>query len=71
MGDLNDSCFGYFRHDSTSTDVPDGKEVESVSDIDPDLIEAIEVLKSCYATEKFGEKGMNGVILIHRKKATD
>ena len=46
----------------------DGKEVESLSDIDPNLIEAIEVLKNSYATEKYGERGNDGVIFITTKK---
>lgn len=48
--------------------VLDGKEIESISDIDPDLIKAIEVLKNSYATEKYGERGKDGVILITTKK---
>ncbi|QRX63598.1 TonB-dependent receptor plug domain-containing protein [Dysgonomonadaceae bacterium zrk40] len=46
----------------------DGEEVESVSEINPDLIQAIEVLKDYAATEKFGERGKEGVIIITTKK---
>lgn len=46
----------------------DGKEVESVGEINPELIQAIEVLKNNAATEKFGERGKEGVILITTKK---
>lgn len=46
----------------------DGEEVESVAEINPDLIQAIEVLKDYAATEKFGERGKEGVIHITTKK---
>ena len=46
----------------------DGKEVESVAEINPELIQAIEVLKDYAATEKFGERGKEGVIIITTKK---
>jgi len=46
----------------------DGKEVESISDIDPELIQSIEVLKDYAATTKFGERGKEGVIIITTKK---
>ncbi len=46
----------------------DGKEIESISDIDPDLIGSISVLKNRYTTEKYGERGKDGVILITTKK---
>lgn len=45
----------------------DGKEVESISDIDPELIETIDVLKQ-HAAEEFGERGKEGVIIITTKK---
>ncbi len=48
----------------------DGKEVstEEMKNIEPDTIEKIEVLKGNSATDKYGEKGKNGVILITIKK---
>lgn len=48
----------------------DGKEIdmEKMNDIDPNDIERIDVLKDKSATEKYGEKGKNGVILITIKK---
>jgi len=48
----------------------DGKEItfEEMKKISPDDIEKIEVLKGKTATEKYGEKAKNGVILITTKK---
>ncbi|MEJ2114116.1 MAG: M56 family metallopeptidase [Flavobacteriaceae bacterium] len=47
----------------------DGKETteEEMKELDPDEIEKIEVLKGDSATEKYGKKGENGVILITTK----
>lgn len=45
----------------------DGKEVASLSEFDPEQIESIEVLKQ-HATDKFGERGKEGVIHITTKK---
>jgi len=47
----------------------DGKEVteEEMKELDPAEIEKMEVLKGNSATEKYGEKGENGVILITTK----
>ncbi len=45
----------------------DGKEVESLNDINPDDIESISVLKDKSAIELYGEKGKNGVIIITMK----
>lgn len=48
----------------------DGKELEQkkLTDIDPETIESINVLKGEKATEVYGEKGKNGVIEITSKK---
>ncbi|WP_162097979.1 M56 family metallopeptidase [Marinilabilia salmonicolor] len=48
----------------------DGKKVpfETLSEISPESIEAIEVLKDKSATEKYGDEGKNGVILITSKE---
>jgi TonB-dependent SusC/RagA subfamily outer membrane receptor len=46
-----------------------GKEIskKEMDDLKPDSIDKIEVLKGDSATEKYGEKGKNGVILITTK----
>ncbi len=44
---------------------------ESMKDINPDDIESIEVLKDKSATDKFGEDGANGVIIITLKKGKE
>jgi Spy/CpxP family protein refolding chaperone len=43
----------------------------SMKDINPDDIEKIEVLKDKSATDKFGEDGKNGVIIITLKKGKE
>ncbi|MDI1324342.1 MAG: periplasmic heavy metal sensor [Algoriphagus sp.] len=43
----------------------------SMKDINPDDIEKIEVLKDKSATDKFGEDGANGVIIIYLKKGKE
>lgn len=50
--------------------IVDGKEVEGkkLEDIDTENIETIEVFKGEKATEKYGEKGKNGVVIIKTKK---
>lgn len=48
----------------------DGKEVENISDIDPNTIERMNVLKDKAATDLYGEKGKNGVILLELKEGT-
>lgn len=49
----------------------DGKEVQNVDFIDPENIESISVLKDKSATELYGDKGKNGVILITTKAMAD
>lgn len=48
----------------------DGKKVpfETLSEISPESIESIDVLKDKSATEKYGDEGENGVILITSKE---
>ncbi len=50
--------------------IVDGKEITdgSIDDISPDKIEKMEVLKGEKATEKYGDKGKNGVIVITTKQ---
>lgn len=51
--------------------VVDGKEIAETAfkAIDPNSIESITVWKNAHATERFGDKGKNGVIDIITKKA--
>ena len=50
--------------------IVDGKEVTEkiIAEIKPDDVDSINVLKEVSATEKYGEKGKNGVIEIFLKK---
>lgn len=43
----------------------------NMSSINPDNIESVEVLKDKSATDKFGEDGVNGVIIITLKKGKE
>lgn len=43
---------------------------EKLKSIDPETIASIDVLKGQKAIDTFGEKGVNGVIVITSKKAT-
>lgn len=46
----------------------DGKAAESIEGIDPNSIEAIDVLKDKSATALYGDRGKNGVIRVTLKK---
>jgi len=48
--------------------IVDGTPVDSISNISPDRIERIDVLKDSLATAFFGSRGTNGVIRITTKK---
>lgn len=48
--------------------IVDGKEIKSIDNIDPNKIDNISVLKEKSATDLYGEKGKNGVVLITLKK---
>lgn len=48
--------------------IVDGLKVKSITNLDPNEIESISVLKDKSATEVYGEEGANGVILITSKK---
>jgi TonB family protein len=48
--------------------IVDGKEMESINTIDPKSIESISVLKDASATNLYGAKGLNGVVLVSLKK---
>ena len=43
------------------------EQVKELKDINPEDIKSIEVLKDKSATDVFGEKGKNGVIIIKLK----
>jgi bla regulator protein BlaR1 len=49
--------------------VIDGREVpkDSLQSLNPGSIEAIQVLKDSIAERSYGEKGKNGVVIIHLK----
>ncbi|EOZ93476.1 hypothetical protein A33Q_3735 [Indibacter alkaliphilus LW1] len=47
------------------------KKVFSVSDIDPNSIESMQVLKGTTAVDEYGDEGKNGVIIMTLKKGTD
>jgi TonB family protein len=49
----------------------DGKEVPNIDDVNPENIEKIDVLKGESATELYGEKGKNGVIVIKSKQKSE
>lgn len=48
--------------------IVDGLEVKSISDIEPNTIESLSVLKDKTSTVIYGDKGKNGVIFITTKK---
>lgn len=50
--------------------IVDGMERESFSQIDPNEVESISILKDASATAVYGVRGANGVILITSKKGT-
>ncbi len=47
--------------------IVDGKEVDEINSINPNYIASISVLKEKSATELYGEKGNNGVVLVTMK----
>ena len=44
--------------------IVDGMQVSDISDIDPNMVSSIEVLKDGASTSVYGSRGANGVILI-------
>ena len=63
---------GYAGNGKEPLYIVDGKEVTPsvMSALDPDKIERVTVLKDKSATELYGEKGKNGVLLITLKQGT-
>lgn len=59
------------ENDAKPLYVADGKELkEPIYTIDPKMIHSIDVLKGKTATDKYGEKGKNGVVEITMKKTS-
>ena len=48
--------------------IVDGKEFSSIDDLDPANIKSMTVLKDKAATDLYGEKGKNGVVVVETKK---
>ena len=71
--EINDDKNNVFFSDDNGENplfIIDGKEVtkEKIRDLNPKQIESVTVLKDKSATEKYGDKGKNGVIVIKTKK---
>ncbi|WP_431106534.1 M56 family metallopeptidase [Winogradskyella poriferorum] len=71
--EINDDKNNVFFSDDNGENplfIIDGKEVtkEKIRDLNPKQIESLTVLKDKSATEKYGDKGKNGVIVIKTKK---
>jgi TonB-linked SusC/RagA family outer membrane protein len=55
-------------YDLSGASVGDGQNISSISDINPDDIESIEILKDASAAAIYGSRAANGVILITTKR---
>jgi len=71
--ELDDSKKNIFISDDNGKSplfIIDGKEVskDEITKLDSDKIESVSVLKDKSATEKYGDKGKNGVVIITTKK---
>ncbi|PVH23947.1 hypothetical protein [Sphingobacterium corticibacter] len=71
--DIIADCYSYYEDDSQRNKplfILDGKEVSeaAMQSIKPDDVDSINVIKDKNATDKYGEKGKNGVIEIFLKK---
>ncbi len=62
---------GSITGDNTPLYVVDGFPVNSISDIAPQDIESIDILKDGSSTAIYGSRGANGVVLITTKSAKD
>lgn len=49
----------------------DGLEVDTISDLSPDMVESIDVLKDASSTAIYGTRGANGVIIITTRKSAN
>lgn len=71
--DIISDCYSYYETNSKKIKpliILEGKEVEedALNNLKPEDVESIVVLKDKNATDKYGEKGKNGVVEIHLKK---
>jgi|TARA_R110002110_G_scaffold54448_1_gene156304 hypothetical protein len=71
--DIVADCYTYNEKNAIETKpliIIDGKEVseDALQNINPDDVEYINVIKFKNATDKYGEKGVNGVVEIFMKK---
>jgi|SRR5690606_1720527 len=71
--DIISDCYSFHQEKSQKTKpliILDGKEVseESINSLKPEEVEKINVLKDKNATDKYGDKGKNGVIEVFLKK---
>lgn len=61
----------YFPQEEKPLVIVDGEQKDSdfdMNSINPEIIESVNILKGDNATEEYGKKGKNGVILIRTKK---
>jgi len=61
---------GSVTQDNTPLYIVDGFPVNKISDVDPNNIGSIDVLKDASSTAIYGARGANGVIIITTKKPT-
>jgi hypothetical protein len=71
--DIISDCYSYYEKEKEKSKplyVVEGKEVNEqfITDLKPEDVDSITVLKDKSAIEKYGEKGKNGVIEIKLKK---
>jgi len=71
--DIISDCYSFYQEKSQKTKpliILDGKQVseESINSLKPEEVEKINVLKDKNATDKYGDKGKNGVIEVFLKK---
>ena len=50
--------------------IVDGMETSDISDISPEEVQTIDVLKDASTTALYGSRGANGVILITTRRST-
>lgn len=70
LNDDNNAIFISDKNGKKPLFIIDGKQVpkEKLKDLNPKQIESVTVLKDKSATEKYGDKGKNGAIVIKTKK---
>ncbi len=62
---------GSITSDNTPLLIVDGFPVETISDISPNDIESIDVLKDASSTAIYGSRGANGVIIVTTKRGKE